>query len=207
MLAFFVADFNLPYSLALAIVIGLALIEGAGLLIGLSLISLFDDLIPIDLDVDANADLPSGGLTAFLGWLYFNQLPFLVWLLLFLTCFGVAGLTLNYIVNLTLIISLPVTLLLAILASRFLGKHIAQIIPKNESSASSSTSFAGKLATITIGKASKGNAAEAVLHDEFNQKHYVMVEPEQEQQVFEQGTQVVLIEKQQNSWIAIEFTH
>lgn len=204
MLAFFVADFNLPYSLALAAVLALALIEGIGLLMGLSLVSLFDDLMPIELDL--NTSLPSG-LTAFLGWLYLHQLPLLVWLLLLLSSFSVIGLTLNYIINLPLIVSLPITLLLAMFVSRFLGKQIAQIIPKNESSASSCASFAGKLATITIGKASKGNAAEAVLHDDFNQKHYVMVEPEQEQQVFEQGTQVVLIEKQQNSWIAIKFTH
>ena len=204
MLAFFLADFNLPYSLALTLVLGLAFIEGVGLLIGLSLGSLLDDLFSIDIDVDP--ELPSGGFTSVLGWLYFNQLPFLVWLLLFLSSFGIAGLTLNYIITLPLIITLPITLLVAIFATRFLGRGIALIIPKNESSASSSSSFAGKVATVTVGKASKGNAAEAVLRDEFNQKHYVMVEPEEDSQIFNQGTQVVLIEKQKNSWIAVEFT-
>jgi hypothetical protein len=207
LLAFFLADFNLPYSLALAIVIGLALIEGTGLLIGLSLGSLLDELFSIDVDLDATPELSTGGFTAVLGWLYFNQLPFLVWLLLFLSSFGITGLTLNYIINLPLLITLPVTLVVTLFVSRILGKGIANIIPKNESSASSNRSFAGKLATITIGQATKGNAAEAVLHDEFNQKHYVMVEPEQATQVFKQGTQVVLIEKHKSSWIAVEFIH
>ncbi|WP_026339261.1 OB-fold-containig protein [Psychromonas ossibalaenae] len=206
MLAFFLADFNLPYSSALAIVLGLAFIEGAGLIIGLSLGSLLDDLLPMDLDINADPNLPAGGLTAVLGWLYLKQLPFLVWLLLFLSGFGIAGLTLNFIINLPLFLSLPFALLAAVFISRLLGRQIARIIPKNESSALSNTSFSGKLATITIGRASKGNAAEAVLHDEFNQKHYVMVEPEQESLVFEQGTQVVLIEKLKSSWTAVEFT-
>lgn len=62
----------------------------------------------------------------------------------------------------------------------------------------------GKVATITIGKASKGNAAQAMFKDDYNQKHYVMVEPEDENMFFSQGTTVVLMEKTANSWLAVE---
>lgn len=203
MLSFFMADSNLLYSSALLFVICLALLEGVGLLIGLSLASALDDILPID--IDADVALSSGGLSAILGWLYLHRLPFLVWLLLFLCSFGIAGLSINYVTALSSLISFPLALIAAVFSCRFLGKKIATIMPKNESSAVSFHSFSGKVATITVGKARKGNAAEAVFQDEFNQKHYLLVEPEHSNQEFIQGTQVVLIEKRQHSWLAIKF--
>lgn len=197
------ADFNLLYSSALLFVIFLALLEGGGLLIGVSLANALDDILPLEIDNDVA--LSSGGVSAVLGWLYLHRLPFLVWLLLFLTSFGIAGLSLNYMTTLYHFITLPIALLIAIFSCRFLGKKIANIMPKNESSAVSSGSFVGKIATITVGKARKGFAAEAVLQDKFKQKHYFLVEPEHEGLEFTQGTQVVLIEKLKNSWLVIEF--
>lgn len=205
MISFFLADFNLLYSGALCFVLFLALLEGVGSLIGLSIASALDDIFSIDIDVDIDAGLASGGLSGVLGWLYLHRLPFLVWLILFLTSFGVIGLTSNYIYILPNLISLPITLLMTFFSCRLLGKQIAIIMPKNESSAVSSHSFSGKIATITIGKGTKGNATEAVLHDEFNQKHYVLVEPEQSDQVFLPGMKVLLIEKANNSWLATAF--
>jgi len=201
--SFFISDFNLLYSCAIFFVIGLALLEGIGLLIGLSVAGALDDLFSFDVDIDAT--LPSGGLSGILGWLYLSRLPVLVWLILFLTSFGIAGLSLNYLVVLPTLLSFPIALVAATFSCRILGRQIASIIPTNESSAISSHSFAGKIATITVGKARKGYAAEAVLNDDFHQKHYLMVEPEQQGDEFVQGTKVILIEKLPRSWLAIEF--
>lgn len=203
MFSFFIADYNLLYSSALLFVLFLALLEGVGLVLGLSIANVLDDILPIEMDVDVS--LSSGGLSAVLGWLYLHRLPFLVWLLLFLTSFGIAGLSINHVIVLPSLVSFPVALVLAMFSCRILGKQIARIMPTNESSATSSQSFSGKIATITVGQASKGNAAEAVLQDDFNQKHYLLVEPENEGQEFKQGTQVVLVEKLHHSWSAIEF--
>ena len=203
MLSFFTADYNLLYSCALLFVLFLALLEGVGLLMGLSIANALDDILPIDVETDVT--LSTGGLSAIVGWLYLHRLPFLVWIILFLTSFGIAGLSVNHIIILPSLVSFPIALLIAILSCRILGKQIARVVPKNESSAISSNSFSGKIATITIGKASKGNAAEAVLLDDFKQKHYLLVEPEKQGQEFNQGTQVILIEKLHHSWLAIEF--
>lgn len=203
MISFFSADFNLLYSCSILFVLCLALLEGAGLLIGLSIANALDDLLPLDLDIET--ELSATGLNAIIGWLYLHRLPFLVWLLLFLTSFGMAGLSINYIYALPSLISFPIAFIIAIFSCRLLGRQIAIIMPKNESSAISSNSFAGKVATVTLGKARKGNAAEAMWQDEFNQKHYLLVEPEEEGQEFTQGTQVLLIEKLQNSWLAVKF--
>lgn len=205
MIEFFLADFNLPYAIALSLVMAIALLEGVGLLIGLSMNHFIEELFSIDFVSDT--ELPSGGLSATLGWLYLHQLPLLVWLLLFLCSFGMAGFTFNYLIILSLWVTLPVTFIISIFTTRFLAKRIANLIPKNESSATSSHSFSGMVATITIGTASKGNAAEAMLQDAYKQKHYVLVEPEDELQTFKQGTEVVLIEKKTSIWSAIEFKH
>lgn len=172
---------------------------------GLSLMGALDDALPFDLDIDADTDISGSALTGVIGWLYLHRLPFLVWLVLFLTSFGIAGIFINAIIVLPTLFSLPLALIITVFSCRFLGKRIAKIMPKNESSAVSSDSFAGKVATITIGNARKGSPAEAVLRDDFQQKHYVLVEPEEVEQVFAQGSQVLLIEKLSKSWLAVPF--
>lgn len=203
MLDFFLADFNLPYSISISIVFAIACLEGIGLVVGLSISNFLEDLFSIDFVDDT--ELPSGGISATLGWLYLHRLPMLVWLLLLLSNFGIVGVTINYFFILPLWLTLPITTVITLFLTRFFAKNLSKIIPKNESSATSSSSFAGKVATITIGKASKGHPTEAVVKDSYNQKHYVLVEPEDSSKTLTQGMQVVLIQKQQSTWLAIEF--
>ncbi|NQZ41492.1 OB-fold-containig protein [Moritella sp.] len=70
---------------------------------------------------------------------------------------------------------------------------------------SSAKRQSGKAAKITIGTASSGNPAEALLLDDFNQKHYIMVEPEFEKEYLPKGTEVVIVEKLNGTWLAIPF--
>ncbi|TKB46377.1 YqiJ family protein [Thalassotalea mangrovi] len=212
MLNFLLSDVNFAFSVALTIVFGLALLEGIALVIGSSVMTLLDDLTGFDIDADVDADVSSGGLTSVLGWLCLDKLPLLVWLILMLTSFGLSGLIYNYLVLSSVNIELlywaakPVALFCALIITHTFGDAIARIIPKNETSAVSTIEFSGKVATITLGRARRGNAAEASLVDDFNQKHYVMVEPENDHDEFLQGTQVVLIEKANSSWIAAPLT-
>ncbi|WP_394172997.1 YqiJ family protein [Thalassotalea litorea] len=211
MFGFLLNDVNFAFTVALTIVFGLALLEGLALVIGSSVMTLLDDLTGFDVDADVDADISSGGLTSVLGWLCLDRLPLLVWLILMLTSFGLTGLIYNYVVLSSLNAEFlfwfakPVALFSALIITHTCGEAIAKIVPKNESSAVSVNAFSGKVAIITLGKARKGNAAQASLIDEFNQKHYVMVEPDNDDQEFLQGTQVVLIEKTDSSWIAAPF--
>lgn len=87
MIEFLLADFNTGFAIALGMVIALAFLEGLGMLIGLSLMSLLDQISPIEFDLEVDAEFSHGGLTPILGWLCLNRLPLLIWLVLFLTCF------------------------------------------------------------------------------------------------------------------------
>lgn len=212
MIAFLLADFNTGFAIALGLVVALAALEGAGMLIGLSLMSLLDQISPIELDVEVDAEFSDGGLTPLLGWLCLNRLPLLIWLVLFLTSFAIAGYSTNFALLNAANIMLPefivysLSFVVAIFLTRYLGIPLGRLLPKNESSAVSNNSFNGLIAKITIGTAKKDSPAEAALLDKFNQKHYVLVSPDDATEIFNQGDEVVLVEKQKNIWLAIRFT-
>lgn len=213
MMQFLFSDLNTAYSIALGIVISLAILEGVGMLIGLSVMNMLDQISPIDINVDFNVEstLTTGGLTPLLGWLCLNRLPLLVWLILFLTCFGMTGLSINFMLINTFSIIVPawlsysVSFIFACFLTRLIGKPLARLLPKNESSAISKDSFKGLIATITIGKAKIDSPSEASVIDRFSQKHYLMVAPENNHEEFTQGDQVVLVEKLDKYWLAIKF--
>ncbi|WP_395340409.1 YqiJ family protein [Ningiella sp. W23] len=211
MFDFLFADANFLFSIAIGIVFFLGLLEAFGLLIGISLAAFLDNISPIDVDLSADPDISASGPSDALSWLCLNRLPLMVWLVLFLTCFGITGYTINFLsasffnIYFAGVISISAALIAGLLLTARIGRVLARIIPKNESSAVSSSSFSGKLATITTGTARWGSPAEASVIDDFNQKHYVMVEPIESDQVFASGQQVVLVQKGKSSWQAISY--
>jgi hypothetical protein len=212
MFEFIFQEQNFLYNVAIGVVLGLGLLEGLGLLLGMSLMAAFDNLSPIDLDfeLDANtADVTGGGLTQLLGWLCLNRLPLLVWIVLFLTCFAIVGYVTNYttasIIGYVLptIIIAPASLFVGLFLTGRIGHRLANVMPQNESSAVSSTSFDGKLAVITSGTAKVGSPTEAKLTDDFKQSHYIMVEPLEQEQTFTRGDEVILVQKTETCWQAV----
>ena len=210
MTAFLFSDANSTYTIAIGIVLAIAALEIIGQFIGLSLGQLIDGALDLDMDVSPDAGVLSGGLSSLLAWMGLNKVPFMVWLIIFLTSFALIGFTGNYLA-LTLISNpLPASLsaVIALMGGTYISHHlstlIGRLIPKEQTSAVSKDSFSGMLAQITVGTARKGMPAEAVLKDEFDQKHYVLVEPIDEDE-FTQGTKVVLVTKENNNWLVTRF--
>jgi len=195
---------NLPFSVALALMLAIALLEGVGTLFGLGLSSFIDSLLP-EIDVDFDADFDADGapmaLSRLLGWLRFGQIPALIWLVVFLTCFGLIGLLLQALVVESFGSLMPGLLASSVAAAaslpavRIFGGGLAKILPKDETDAVSDTTFIGRVAVITLGTARQGSPAEARLQDQFGQAHYVMVEPDLADESFSQGDQVLLVKK------------
>ncbi|MBT1444425.1 DUF1449 family protein [Shewanella sp. JM162201] len=209
MIAFLLSDANFPFTVVLAVILLLGIIEALSLVTGLSLMGLLKDW---DLaDVDFDADVAGGGFTGLIGWLCLNRLPLLIWLVLAMTCFVIAGYAVNYLGAMLLGTLLPgwlailLALVFAALGCRYLGAPLATLLPKNESSAVSVDDFSGCIATVTLGRAVKGNPSEALLRDQYQQKHYVLVEPEDAGSEFPQGTEVVLLRRQGRVWAASRF--
>ncbi len=202
MLAFITAPANQPYGVALALMLLIAALELLGLVIGLGLSDALEGMLP---DMDADADLDAGGhveapgLSAVLGWCRVGQVPLLILLVIFLTCFGLVGLVMQSVVQSVLgfllppLAGVPAAFVLTLPCFRAAGGLVARIIPRDETSAVSAATFVGRVATITLGTARKGSPAEAKLRDQFGQTHYVMVAPDLDDVSFTQGDPVILV--------------
>lgn len=207
MQAFLMASANMPYTIALTILVALGIFELIAMIMGLSLISTLDSWLPIDSDINVDAD----GITGILGWLCLNRLPLLIWFVLALSSFIISGYTANFVSFkftqdlLPQIISIPIAVILTLLSCRYFGNVIANLLPKNETSAISIDTLSSCVGTITIGCARKGSPTEAVVRDQFQQKHYVLVEPDIADIEFNQGDQVVLLARKNNVWSATRF--
>lgn len=210
-MSFLLASQNLPFTVALAVMFVIALMEGTSLFLGAGIISVFDNMIPaIDLDGLDTPDLNNTtGMTRFLGWLRIGKVPILITLIIFLTLFGLTGLivqslALGLIQNLlpASIASVP-AFLLTLPALRVTHAVVEKVIPKDETYAVSEETFLGRIAVITIGTATRQRAAQARLQDEHGRDHYVMIKPDNEEDSFPAGTSVLIVSRKGSFFHAI----
>lgn len=192
-----------PFAAALAVLVGLAVIEGLGLLIAHSPSSMIDSLMP---DMVGAADGP-------LGWLHLGKVPALVLLILFLAGFAITGYLIQGISYKVAGVMWPAwaVAIPAVFAGfatvKALGALLARIMPKDETSAVSELSLIGRAGVIVRGHAKMGAAAEAKVRDMHGRPHYVMVEPDFEDQVFAEGSEVLLVKKVGVSFRCIRNPH
>lgn len=214
-----------PFTVALGVMLFIALMEGVGLLLGVAVSTIVDSLLPdFDLpDADVDIDVPDvdssisvnvhgpdvdaaaaptvGAFTRVLGWLCVGKVPVLILLIAFLTVFCISGFIVqNFARGLTGFF-LPATLavipalFVAIPGTRYLGLGLSKIMPKEETEAVSSDGFIGKIAVITLGVSKRGLPAEAKLKDQFGQTHYIFVEPDIDHETFEAGVETLVVRK------------
>ncbi len=164
------------------------------------------------LDADAPA-VPNpesvGPLSQVLGWLCVGRVPILVLLIVFLTSFGMVGFFVQGLMRgifgfaLPEIVAVVPALASAFPATRFAGLTLGRLIPKEQTEAVSRAHFVGRVATITTGEARRGLAAEAKLTDRFGQTHYIRVEPDDDAERFQQGTDVIVVRQSGSIFYAI----
>ena len=207
MLSFLLDDANFWFSCALGIVIALFILEMVGMFFGISLLGLVDDQAALDADADT-----SSGFTEFGSWLALDRVPLLVWLVLLLTTFGIAGLALNFL-SLTLLntyFARWLITLLAVVAGLFFtarfGTVIARLLPKQESSATTADELVGTVGHITVGVARQNSPAEGKFVDAHGQPHYLLVEPLEPDEQFSQGEKILLIQKRDYRWLASRYS-
>ena len=211
MLAFLLAHENWPFAFAFAFVIALGIFEILAMLLGLSLLSAIDDILPTEIDTDIDSSATASGITGLLGWLCLGRLPLLIWLILTLTTFSILGFVNNYLSIYVFEYYQPIWLitfaaaLITIISIHFTGNWLANLLPKNETSAVNRDDLAGSVGNITVGIATQNTPAEAVIKDVYLQKHYVRVIPDSPCETFTQGTSIILLRRQDNLWLAARF--
>ncbi len=212
---FILASENLPFSIALGLMIAIGLLEGITTLLGFGASSFLESLMPdtdididvdVDMDIDMDADIPdgisgdiasAGALSNLLGWFNIGRVPVLILFILFLFGFGMIGLIIQSVAHnisgrlLPGFIPSAAAFAAAMIFVKFSGMALAKLIPKDETEAVSEDSFIGRVAVITLGTAKSGKPAQARLRDQHGQVHYIMVVPDSEADVFEAGSEVL----------------
>lgn len=192
---------NMIFSISLAVMLLIAVLEGIATFFGAGASSVLDSMIP-DIDVDSPGFVDAGfdgALSHFLGWLRIGQVPVLMLLIIALTNFGLLGLIIQAVmVNMTgfylpgWLAGIPV-FMATLFMVRFWGGILHSIMPKDETTAISSDSLIGRVAVITLGVARQGSPAEAKAQDVHGQIHYFQVEPDNDGEIFSRGDEVLLI--------------
>ncbi|MCL2344709.1 MAG: YqiJ family protein [Desulfobulbus sp.] len=182
-----------PFAVALVLLIALAVIEGAGLLLGVSVSAWMDNLLP---EVDADFDSP---LDSWLGWLHIGKVPILVLLVLLLTAFTFIGLVCGAVAHSLFgfyppaLLTAPLAFLGALPVVRAGGAALARIVPADETSAVPLSSLVGRIAVVVNGTARYGRPAQARVRNEAGQTFYVHVEPDSEGSELATGDAVLLV--------------
>lgn len=191
----FTAPETVPFGVAFAVMLGLALLEAAGLLLSFSPGAWIDEAL---LPSHAAAD---GTLDGVLGWLHVGRVPTLVLLLLFLGGFAASG----YAVQIAargvaggylpaLLAALPAGAA-ALFGVRLLGAGLARVMPRDESSAVSEAEFIGRVATVTAASSRPGLASQARLRDAQGRAHFILAEPDVPQLQLGDGMEVLIVRK------------
>ncbi|WP_260924429.1 YqiJ family protein [Novosphingobium sp. 9] len=198
---------SLPFTAAIGLMLMLALLQVAGAadLLG----SHIDAHIDSHLDAHAGSDhgMPvDAGLLSLIG---LGRVPFLVWLMLLLTLFGLIGLGAQGLLlsltgqPLTAWIVGPLTGIAALPATGLASRPLAHLLPSDETSAIHVGSLVGREGEIVVGTASPGNPARARVIDTYGQAHHVMLEPDSADQRFVTGEKVLLVRREGELFKAI----
>ncbi|TCS15868.1 YqiJ family protein [Caulobacter sp. BK020] len=206
MLAFLTSGDNVPFLAALVLMLLIGLVEavglGGGALLGDGL-----DHAPDGPHVDGDFDHPS-----LLSWLNVGRLPLLMLIVVFLFSFGLVGLILQQVIAGIFgkpgpwWLAAPAAMAAALPFTRLFGRVVARILPQDETTAVSRETLVGRWATIVTGKAQVGSAAQARVRDAHGQTHYVMIEPDDAGEVFEEGSQVIIVRHAGARFFAIQNT-
>ena len=228
MIDLFTAAGNAPFAVALLVMLGLLVFELISLFSGLGVNEVVDDLLAANVDfpdmpedfTGGSGDFSSGieGSSApeagsligrVLAWLYVGRVPVLIVLVVFLGVFGLLGLIGQTILRETIglavpgLIAVPVVFFASLPLVRWTSAGLARILPGDETSAISTGTFVGRTATLVGGHARTGMPGQARFRDRFGTTHYVLVEPEDADQVLENGSLVLLVRRINGRFSAI----
>ena len=197
MFDFLTAAENLPFSVALALMLLLGLVEAIGLGIGSGL----------DLDapvLDGHADGPDA-----LSWLGVGQVPLLILLVAFLTSFGLLGIAGQRVADaflgdpLSPWIAAPLAALAALPITALLSRGLARVLPGDETTAVEIDSLVGRRGVVALGQARRGAPAQARVRDRHDHLHHVMVEPFHDDGALREGEEIVLVGREGHLFTAL----
>lgn len=186
MIAFLLAAENIVFVSALILMLLIGIVQAVGLA------------------GDADFDAPD-----WLDWMGLGRVPLLVMLVLLLAAFGLIGLIGQQLAHdltgalLPPWIAVPGAAVIALPAAGLSARVLAPVLPRDHTTAIDVDELVGESAYIVTGRATQGSPARARVEDWHGQMHYVMVEPDNPGQVFEEGERVLLVRREGDTFRAI----
>ena len=192
---------NPVFATALFVLLGIAVLEGILSLLGFGVTSIFDTFFP-EADIPSiEVDNPSTTFSELFSWLNKGRVPVVMLFISFLGAFGTIGIfiqeNLNYFMGyrLNVYIAIAISLIISFPIIRYFSIILGRILPKDETTAVSKSSFIGNYATIILGTATYTNFVQAKFIDIYNQEHYVMVQSGSKTDIFKEGDQCLLMKE------------
>lgn len=170
---------NLPFAVALVLMLMIGAVEALGLGIGAA-------------GADAHADVGADG--DLLGWLGLGRIPLLMLIVVLLALFGLVGIAGQQLAAALLggplspWIAGPAAFAAALPLTGLAARGLERVLPRDETTAISLEDLVGRRATVVVGTARQGSPARASVRDRHGLTHYVMAEPTDGQSVGEGGT-------------------
>lgn len=195
MFAFLGAEGNFAFVAAVVLMLLIGIVQAIG--------------VGHDLDHGLDADLDGDLHFDFLSWLGVGRLPLLMLIVLFLAIFGIGGLLLQQVLRdwtgtpLPSLAAVPLVGTLSLPLTGLAARLLAPILPRDHSTAVPLEALVGTTARVITGRATQGSPARARAEDHYGQAHYVMVEPDNAGQIFEEGERVLLVRREGECFRAI----
>ncbi|MBP7951990.1 MAG: YqiJ family protein [Sphingorhabdus sp.] len=195
MLDFWLADENVIFASGFLVLIGLAVLQMGG-------VGDFGS----DLDSDTGSADIGDGILSVLG---IGRLPMIIWLALFVMLFSLLGFAGQHFVLsqtgelLSPTIAAPSSALMALVMTSILARPLARIMPKDETTVVSLDSLVGRFAFVEIGTARRSSPARAKVIDIHGLPHFIMVEPDNDDQLLQTGEKILLVRRVGNLFRAI----
>jgi hypothetical protein len=195
LLEFLMAPENLPFAVALALMLMIGAVEAVGLGVGAA-------------GIDAHGDV-HGDAGDLLGWLGVGRIPLLMVIVVLLALFGLIGITGQQVAAaiagapLSPWIAAPAALAASLPLTGFAARGLARVLPGDETTAIPLDDLIGRRATVVVGTARQGCPARAGVRDHHGQTHYVMVEPTDEGQSVGEGGSVLLVRREGDIFIGL----
>ncbi|MDX2065518.1 MAG: DUF1449 family protein [Fimbriimonadaceae bacterium] len=200
MLPFLLDSRNIPFAVAITVLLGLLAIELMGAMVGFSAMRVGE--------TDASVEVPDGELSpvsATFGWLYLGKIPIVAWLAIFAGAFGALGYALQSATAMRVptVFVAGVAAIGGMICTRVAGGWLYRHVFRDETTAVSAESLVGHVAVVTLGRGVAGSPTQAKVRDPHGQTHYVLVEPEQPGAALEPGTEVILLRRDGPKYFAV----
>lgn len=211
-MTFFAASQNAPFLVASAVVAILGVLELLTLAVGSPLSGMLEGFLPDAPHADFHAGLDAGDGHGFvdhaLGWLNAGRVPFLVLVVVFLTGFAAVGFAVQWLAaSLVGLLPWPVALAPAIIGAlpltRASSRAIARAVPREETYAVGIESLVGRVATVTLGPATRDAPGKGRVTGPHGNTHFVRLRPADAEGRLDVGAAVLLTSQQGGLFDAI----